>query len=297
MAALVLAHVARRGVRRWVTRVTARGLAKGGGPARELRAQLRATTLGDVTADVVTVAIWLIAIFTALGQVGVRLGPLLAGAGIVGAALGFGAQSLVKDFLSGFFILLEDQFGIGDVVKVTDQVSGAVEDVSLRVTRLRAMDGTVWFVPNGEIRYLGNLSKEWSRALVDFDVAYGEDVDEVIDVIRDVADRLRTDPEIGPKILEDVEILGVEQLAESSVKLRTYMKTLPLEQWTVMRRFRKDVKAAFDARGIEIPLPHRKLILESSSEGRADSGREAPEHGEGAPERRSKTGAPRGDLR
>jgi small-conductance mechanosensitive channel len=260
--AAVAARFARREVRRYVSRATARGLAKFQDPAKQTRVKLRSETLGGVMGDVARGVIWVLALFAVLGEIGVELGPLVAGAGIAGVALGFGAQSLVKDFFSGFFILLEDQFGVGDVITVTSEVAGVVEDISLRVTRLRSLDGTVWFVPNGEIHYLGNKSKEWARALVDFEVAYGEDVREVTEVIREVSHALRKDQEVGPKILEDAEILGVEVLGESGVTIRTFLKTLPLEQWAVARRFRQEVKSEFDARGIEIPFPHRKLIVE-----------------------------------
>lgn len=264
LAALLLSRVARRLVRRWVSNAMIRGIARVGTPGAKTRAQLRATTLGDVMADVVTVLIWILAVFTALGQIGVELAPLLAGAGIAGIAIGFGAQNLVKDFFSGFFILLEDQFGIGDVIQIDPEVTGVVEDVSLRVTRMRSLDGSVWFVPNGEIRYLANKSKEWARALVDIQVAYGEDLDLVTELIRTVAGRLREDEDVGPKILEDVEIMGVEILGESGVTIRCYLKTQPLEQWTVARRFRQEVKRTFDEEGIEIPFPHRKMIIEGS---------------------------------
>ncbi|MGH3441893.1 MAG: mechanosensitive ion channel family protein [Nitriliruptorales bacterium] len=262
LVAFLLTYFGRRVVRRWVSRATARSLAKFADSTRQMRAELRASTLGNVTADVTTVVIWVVVVLIVLGQVGIDLAPLLAGAGIAGLAIGFGAQSLVRDFLSGFFILLEDQYGVGDVISVDQEVGGIVEDMSLRVTRLRALDGTVWFVPNGEFVRVGNMSKEWARALVDFEVAYGEDVARVTEVIREVADGLRRDPELGPKILEDLEILGVEALGASGVTIRTYLKTLPLEKWTVARRFRQEVKRVFDERGIEIPFPHRKLIIE-----------------------------------
>ncbi len=261
-ATAVVAFVSRRLVRRWVSRATARGLARSKDPGRHRRAELRATTLGSVLGDVLTVVVWAAGIMTAVGTVGFSLGPLLAGAGIAGVAIGFGTQSLVKDFFTGFFILLEDQYGVGDVIQVDPEVSGLVEDISMRVTRLRSLDGTVWFVPNGEIRLLANRSKEWARALVDFQVAYGADLDNAIQGIEEVAARLRRDAEIGAKILEDVEILGVEMLGESGVTIRTFIKTLPLEQWTVSRRFRRDVKREFDARGVEIPVPHRKVIIQ-----------------------------------
>ncbi len=260
VAAFVLARLAKRGVRRWVSRATVRSLSRMD-ETRRMRAELRAKTLGDVMADSTRVVIWTLAVITALGQFGIALGPLIAGAGIAGVALGFGAQSLVKDFFSGFFILLEDQYGVGDVVQVDPDVSGRVEDITMRVTRLRSLDGTVWFVPNGEVRFLGNRSKEWARALVDFQVSYGSDLDDAMEVIRDAAAELRQSEEIGPKILEDVEILGVEMLGDSGVTIRTFIKTQPLEQWTVSRHFRREVKRGFDARGIEIPFPHRKLII------------------------------------
>lgn len=262
--AFLLSRVARRLVRRWVSNATVRGITRVGTEGAKARSQLRAQTLGDVMADVVTVLIWVLAVFTALGQIGVELGPLVAGAGIAGIALGFGAQNLVKDFFSGFFILLEDQFGIGDVIQIDPEVTGVVEDVTLRVTRLRSLDGSVWFVPNGEIRYLANKSKEWARALVDIQVAYGEDLDVVTEIIRTVAGRLRGDEEFGPKILEDIEIMGVEVLGDSGVTIRCYLKTQPLEQWTVARRFRQEIKRTFDAEGIEIPFPHRKMIVEGA---------------------------------
>ncbi len=256
----VVVRYARRGVAKWVSRATTRTLERAD-QAKQVRAELRARTLGKVMAEVTALVIWAIALATALAMIGLPLGPILAGAGIVGVALGFGAQSLVKDFLSGFFILLEDQYGVGDNIRIGELIAGRVEDITLRVTRVRSIDGTVWFVPNGEIRELGNRSKEWSRALVDIEVAYGEDVDEVIPVIEEVAAELRRDPEFGPKILEDIEILGVEELGTSGVTIRTYLKTLPLEQFPVARRFRQDVKRAFDGLGIEIPFPHQKVVF------------------------------------
>lgn len=260
IAAYGLARWARRSVQGWVSRSTARTLARGG-DAREMRAELRAETLGAVMAQTATILVWTIAFITALGQLGVQLAPLIAGAGIAGLAIGFGAQQLVRDFFAGFFILLEDQYGVGDAIVVNPEVVGTVEEVSLRVTRLRSLDGTVWFVPNGEIRQLGNRSKEWARALVDIEVAYGEDIDEVGAIISQVSAKLRRDPEMSPKILEDVEILGVEMFGESGITIRTYIKTLPLEQFLVSRRFRQELKAAFDELGIEIPFPHRKLVF------------------------------------
>jgi moderate conductance mechanosensitive channel len=250
-----------RTVRSWVSRTTARTLEKAD-DVRAMRAELRATTLGGVMSDVARVVIWAIAVVTVLSLLTVPIGPIIAGAGIAGLAIGFGAQSLVRDYFAGFFILLEDQFGIGDVISVTPEIVGKVEEITLRVTRLRSLDGTVWFVPNGEIRQVGNRSKEWARAVVDVEIAYKEDVAEVIPVIREIGAKLRDDPDLGPTILEDIEILGVEQLGSSGVTIRTFIKTQPLEQFPVARRLRQELKAAFDELGIEIPFPHRKLVFE-----------------------------------
>jgi moderate conductance mechanosensitive channel len=275
---IVLARIARRTVARWVTQATARTLERAD-EVKRVRAELRSRTLGNVVGQVATLLIWVVAVTSVLGLVGFPVGPLIAGAGVVGLAVGFGAQAVVRDFLAGFFILLEDQYGVGDMITVESDVTGRVEDITLRVTRLRSIDGTVWFVPNGEIRRLGNRSKEWSRALVDFEIAYGESVEDVIPVIEQVAAELRRDEEFGPKILEDVEILGVDQLGSSGVTIRTYIKTAPLEQLKVARRFRQDVKRAFDERGIEIPFPHRKIVFEKDpreAHGRLGAATEEP---------------------
>jgi moderate conductance mechanosensitive channel len=259
--AAVTSRYVRRAVRAWVSRSTARALEKPS-DARSMRAELRAETLGAVMSDTARFLIWAIALVTALSLATIPVAPIIAGAGIAGIAIGFGAQSLVRDFFAGFFIILEDQFGVGDVIAVNPEVSGRVEEISLRMTRLRSLDGTVWFIPNGEIRQVGNRSKEWARALVDVEIAYGENVDDVVPVIQQIGRKLRADPELGPKILEDIEILGVEQLGSSGVVIRTYFKTLPLEQFTVARRLRQEVKRAFDDIGIEIPFPHRKIVFE-----------------------------------
>ncbi len=194
--------------------------------------------------------IWTIAVFLILGQFGVNLGPLIAGAGIVGVALGFGSQSLVKDFISGVFILIEDQFGVGDLVDV-GEATGTVTAVSLRTTRLRAIDGTVWHVPNGEIRRVGNKSQHWSRALLDIQVAYGTDIPTARAVIKRVADALWH--EQPDTIIEEPEVWGVEQLGPNAIDIRMALKTKPSEQFEVGRQLRERINAAFEAEGIEIP--------------------------------------------
>ena len=171
-------------------------------------------------------------------------------------ALGFGSQSLVKDFLSGVFILVEDQFGVGDIVDLDGQTSGVVDAVSLRTTRLRAVDGTLWHVPNGEIRRVGNKSQHWSRALIDIEVAYDTDLDHAEAVIAKVADEIATG---DADVIEQPEVWGVEQLGANGIVIRLVVKTRPSEQFRVSRELRRRIKAAFDAEGIEIPFPQQTV--------------------------------------
>ncbi|HEY9557060.1 MAG TPA: mechanosensitive ion channel family protein [Acidimicrobiales bacterium] len=222
--------------------------------ALDLRAHARAETLGYVLRSIATFVVWTIAVITILGELGINLGPLIAGAGIAGVALGFGAQSLVKDFLAGMFILIEDQYGVGDIVDV-GEADGVVEAVSLRTTRLRDVSGTMWHVPNGQILRVGNMSQKWARALLDVEVAYGTDIDQAKQVIKDVADQLWRDPAWAGKVLEEPEIWGVEAVAVTGIVIRLVIKTKPAEQWAMMRELRKRLKDAFDAEGIEIPMP------------------------------------------
>jgi small conductance mechanosensitive channel len=215
-------------------------------------------------ASVTGVVIWAIAGLMALDKLGFNLGPLLAGAGVLGIAIGFGSQTLVRDFLSGIFMLVEDQFGVGDVINV-GEASGVVEALSLRTTRLRSVDGTLWHVPNGEIRRVGNMSQEWSRALLDIEVAYATDLAWAQDIIKATADEMwRADEVFGPSILEEPEVWGVESLGANGIVIRLVVKTVPLDQWKVMRALRQRIKAAFDAEGIEIPFPQQTVWVRGS---------------------------------
>ncbi len=233
-----------------------------------LRAEQRIDALSGVLRSVASFVIFLIAGFMALDQMGINLGPLLAGAGILGVALGFGSQALVRDFLSGVFILVEDQYGVGDLVNLDNETSGKVEAVSLRTTRLRSVDGTVWHVPNGEVRRVGNQSQHWSRALLDIEVAYDTDVARAREVLQQVADaRWKQDRHI----LEQPEVWGVETLGASGIAIRIVVKTTPSEQYRISRVLREEIKAEFDRVGIEIPFPQQTVWH------RAD------EHGEHAP--------------
>jgi small-conductance mechanosensitive channel len=221
-----------------------------------LRAEQCLEALTSVLRSITTVVIFGIAGFMVLGELGIELGPLLAGAGIVGVALGFGSQTLVRDFLSGVFILVEDQFGVGDVVDLDGTTAGNVEAVSLRTTRLRAVDGTVWHVPNGEIRRVGNMSQHWSRSLLDVEVAYGTDLERAKQVIAEEATAYARE---DADVLEEPEVWGVEALGANGVTIRLVVKTTPSEQWRVSRRLRERIKARFDAEGIEIPFAQQTV--------------------------------------
>jgi small conductance mechanosensitive channel len=224
--------------------------------ANATRRVQRAKTMGDLLKSVITGI--LVAVFGTmiLSEIGVNIAPIIASAGIVGVALGFGAQSLVKDFLSGIFMIFEDQYGVGDVVDL-GEASGTIEAVSLRVTRLRDVNGTVWYVPNGEIMRVGNMSQNWSRAVVDVTVGYREDLGKVIRTLRDVADDLWQDDDFQGIIIEQPEVTGVETLGPESVGVRVMVKTEPMEQWKVARELRSRIKARFDHEGISIPVAQR----------------------------------------
>jgi len=227
----------------------------------------RAQTIGVVLRSVVGIVVWTVALLTCLGELGINLAPLLAGAGIAGIAIGFGAQTLVRDFLSGLFMLLEDQFGVGDVIDL-GPASGTVEGVSLRTTRIRDVEGVVWHVPNGEITRVGNKSQQWSRALLDIAVAYDTDLTTAMRVIKETADELSRDTDWSPVILSEPEVWGVEDLGASSMVIRLVVQTRPLEQWGVARELRARIKRAFDAAGIEIPFPQQTVTYRSQPPGR-----------------------------
>jgi small conductance mechanosensitive channel len=261
LVAWILVRVSRVFIRRFVKHLSGgvekfasvRGVAfVDTGPVPQARRSQRAETVGAVLRSVVALAIWSIAVLTALEALGINLAPLIAGAGIAGVALGFGAQSLVRDFLSGLFMLLEDQFGVGDVID-TGLATGTVEGVSLRTTRVRDVDGVVWHIPNGAITRLGNKSQQWSRAVVDVEVAYEADTGAATDVIRDVADGLWHDEAFASFILAAPDVLGVESLGPGRVVIRVVARTRPQEQWRVARELRSRIKGALDAAGIAAP--------------------------------------------
>jgi small-conductance mechanosensitive channel len=218
-----------------------------------------------VLRGVVLAVVWTVAAITVLDQAGVQVAPILAAAGIAGIALGFGAQSLVKDILAGFFILMENQYDVGDVIAIAG-VSGTVEAVNMRTTVLRSLDGSRHVVPNGEITVSSNMTKVYSRYLFVLPVPYEEDVDRPIAVLEEVAEELSQDPEFGPLMTGTVTVLGVDQYGDSSVDVKCYVETVPGEQWKVGRELRRRLKMALDERGIEIPYPRRELIIRKVTE-------------------------------
>lgn len=229
-----------------------------GGQGSTEDSENRARTLVGVVHSAATIGIHAGGGLMILTEVGVNIVPLMGGAAVLGLAVAFGAQNLIRDYFYGFMILLENQYTINDVVKIGD-VAGQVERITLRVTVLRGLDGTVHFVPNGEITRVSNMTHEWSRALFEIPVAYNEDVDRVMHELIELAKELRRDPEFRGLILEMPEMLGVDEFADSAVLIKFLIKTRPLKQWTVKRELLRRIKRRFDELGIEVPFPHRTL--------------------------------------
>lgn len=225
----------------------------------ERKAQ-RAKTLGALFRNIVTIIVMTLMVLLILGELGFDLAPLIAGAGIVGVALGFGAQSLVADFLSGIFILMEDQYGVGDVVDVGD-ATGTVEEVQLRTTQLRAVDGSLWFVRNGEIMRVGNMSQDWSRGILDIGIAYAADIPKAKQAMSEVGQAFMTDPDFLGQVLETPQVWGVQELAADSVVIRMVVTTKPGAQFAVERALRERIKVKFDEEGIEIPFQQRTIWI------------------------------------
>ena len=262
---LVLALAVSAGTRRLTRRFEQRIEQQDAAAGRDLH---RAKMLASVAQGALSILVWSISLLLVLGEIGINLGPLLAGAGVAGLAIGFGAQSLVRDFFAGFFVLLEDQYRVGDIIEL-EGVGGVVERFSLRLTSLRGLDGTLHHIPNGNIQRVSNSSAGWAKAIVDIGVAYDEDLERVKDVIARAGADLMEDPEIGPMILSPPEILGVEDFAESQVTLRTVVMTPPGKRWPVGRAMRRRIKELFDVEGITIPFPHR-VMVQAEADGRSN---------------------------
>jgi small conductance mechanosensitive channel len=228
-------------------------------PLLASEARKRAHTLGNILRHALLIILSFVALLMILGELGIQLGPLLATAGVGALAIGFGAQSLVKDVISGFFIILENQYRIGDAIEVAG-VSGLVESVSLRKTVLRDLKGAVHTIPNGEIKVVSNLSKEWSRAVLDLGISYQEDADRIFDLLNRIGKEMESEEPYKSAILEPLQVLGVEKFDESQMVIRMMVKTVPLKQWDVGRELRRRIKVRFDEKGIQLPYPHRVFL-------------------------------------
>jgi small conductance mechanosensitive channel len=225
----------------------------------------RVDTLSGFLSQIAAAAIWLMAAFMALSEMGINVAPLLAGAGIVGLAIGFGAQTLVQDIISGLFIIIENQYHKGDWIMIAG-ISGSVEEVNLRRTVLRDLDGTIHVVPNGEVRAASNYTREYGRVNLDISVGYGEDLDRVIDVINRVGREMAAEEYWGKAVMEPPHVLRVNNLGDSGIDIKVYGKTKRVRQWEVMGELRKRIKTTFDEEGIEIPWPHTKVFFGNALE-------------------------------
>jgi moderate conductance mechanosensitive channel len=249
---LALAYALTRILRRLLLRFE--GAAWAQDAVAALEREKRAKTLSRVLRQTFGILIWTVVLSMVLGELGLDLKPILAGAGIAGLAVGFGAQTLVKDVIAGFFILMENQFRVKDVI-ATAGVGGAVEAINLRTTVLRDSEGRVHVIPNGTIGVVTNFTREWSRALLDVRVSYREDTDRCLAVLREVGESMERDPDFSPKLAGRFEYPGIEQLEESTVLIRMLVDTHPQERWNVLRELRRRVKKAFDEKGIEMTPP------------------------------------------
>jgi len=224
----------------------------------------RVKTLTGLLRTICLTLVWIIGIVMSLDQIGLDITPILAGAGIVGLAVGFGAQNLVRDVINGFFVILENQVRVGDVA-IVNGTGGLVEVISFRTITLRDLSGTVHIFPHGTVTTMANMTKGWSASVMNIGVAYKEDTDRVAEIMREVGKDLQQDEQFGKKMLEPIEILGVDAFGESAVEIKIRIKTLPIEQWGVGREYRRRLKKAFDRENIEIPFPHRTLYMGEAS--------------------------------
>ena len=259
--AWIAIHAAKVGLQRLEQRLIASGRQQGDMAGEAAK---RAETLVRLLRQAIVIVIWVMALLIVLNELGVAVAPILASAGVVGLAVGFGAQNLVRDVISGFFMILENQVRIGDVA-VVNGTGGLVEQINFRTLVLRDLSGVVHIFPNGTITTLANLTKQWSAYVFDIGVAYKEDTDRVVEILKQVGAELRADEHFGPLMVDDVEVFGVDAFADSAVMIKGRLRTLPIKQWEVGRQFLRRVKQAFDREGVEIPFPHRSLYFGEAS--------------------------------
>ncbi len=253
-------------INRWVPKFRVRVVAAMRRHADTLEGELekRAATLGGIIRKTASVIVWAMALIMVLREAGFDIGPILAGAGVVGLAVGFGAQNLVRDVISGMFMLLENQVRVNDVA-IINGTGGLVEEINLRTTVLRSLDGVVHVFPNGTVTSLSNMTREFSFYVFDLGVAYKEDTDHVVRVVKQLADEMMEEAEFKPFILEPLEVLGVDEFADSAVIIKMRIKTPPIRQWMVGREMNRRIKKKFDELGIEIPFPHRSVYFGEAS--------------------------------
>lgn len=258
------AYTLSRLVRMFILRLPAFVVRHAGPPSALAEREKRAQTVSSLLGKLATAVLMSVAGLIVLRELKVDIMPILTGAGIAGLAVGFGAQSLVRDIISGFFMIFEDQIRVGDIAVINGKL-GLVEAMRLRTTVIRSFDGAVHIFPNGAITEVSNLTKDYSCYVIQLSVAYKEDVDHVMAVLKEIGDELGRDPQFAPKILEPLEIEGVDQFAPGVIVLKMRIKTLPLEQFTVGRELRRRIKVGFDARGIELPQGQLSLSFDDSS--------------------------------
>ncbi len=266
----------------WAVNLVARAVRKAvseGGVTTD--AERRAKTLGSVLKNAARVLVALFFILMTLQEFGVNIQPLLAGSAVAGVALGFGAQTLVKDIIGGFFLLLENQYGVGDIISVDDKHTGMVERMTLRITQIRDAEGKAHYIPNGSISQLVVLSKDYARALVDVEIDYTMDVDHVMEMLRNLGKELQRD--LPDLVMEPTDVKGIETMSATGCTIRTLTKTAPGKQWDVARQFRRRVLLSFRDEGITMPLPHR-VVLNRPSPSQGAPGAQVTTEAQGAAE-------------
>lgn len=261
VCAWIVLAILRKLLHRMETRLLRKGEVEGEPPTESAK---RVETLVRLVRQAMQLFIWTTVVLVLLQELGVEIAPLLAGAGILGLAIGFGAQNLVRDVISGFFFILENQLRVGDVA-VINGTGGLVERMNFRTIVLRDISGVVHVFPNGTVTTLSNMTSEWSAYVFEIGVAYKENTDRVVEVLKEVCRGLQADPLYSPLILEEAEIFGLEEFADSAVIIKGRIKTRPIRQWMVGREFLRRVKFAFEEKGIEIPFPHRSLYFGEAS--------------------------------
>ena len=268
----VLSYIGYRIARATLPRTIKRFITvRGRGRRAQERLDKRSKTLSGIITSTIGIAIGIVALFMILSEVGVDITPLLAGAGVAGIAIGFGAQHLIRDVLAGFFIVIEDQYAVGDVIKVAN-IAGGVEGINLRRTLLRDLDGVLHIIPNGEIRIASNLTKMWSRAHLNISVAYKEDLDRVMSVIRKMWEEMADDPDWGPFLISKTPwLLRVDEFGDSGITIKVVGETKPGKHWETMGEMRRRIKKVFDEEGIEIPWPHVKLYMGDTEAGKGST--------------------------